>query len=161
MESTVNSVNEKEKKVVEGPRVSRVPIPMPELLSEHQQKMTTDKATYNADGSLASLASTYSLEDPRGGADIPETPVPCDDAWDDVNLLRKALKVNSRGYLATTAAVVIGACFLASVAVGTVLAMPVVVLVTTWKRVNKLLLRRTAKKEATSNLRVVPGSEGE
>lgn len=151
MESTVEREDEKVKKGFESPeylktREARIPIPMPELLSEHQQKMTTDKATYNADGSLASLASTYSLEDPRGGADIPETPVPRDDAWDDVNLLRKALKLNSHGYLATTAAAVIGACFLASVAAGTVLAMPVVVLVTTWKQVHKLILHRMAKK---------------
>ena len=84
-----------------------------------------------------------------------------DDAWDDVNLLRKALKVNSHGYLAMTAASVIGACFLASVAVGTVLAMPMVVLVTTWKQVHKLILHRMAKKEATSNLCAISGSKGE
>ena len=84
-----------------------------------------------------------------------------DDAWNDVNLLRKALKVNSHGYLATVAASVIGACFLASVAVGTVLAMPVVVLVTTWRQVHKLILHRMAKKAATSNLCVVPGGKGE
>lgn len=64
------------------------------------------------------------------------------DVWDEVNTFRKALTVNSRGYLATSAALVIGACFMVSLVVGAVLAMPVVALITTGDQVRKFLVRR-------------------
>lgn len=83
------------------------------------------------------------------------------DAWDDVNLLRKALIVNSRGYLATSAALLIGACFLVSIVVGVGLAMPVIALIAAYDQVHKFWTRRSTSKETVSNLSIITGGEGE
>jgi hypothetical protein len=90
-----------------------------------------------------------------------DNPHPGADAWDDVNLLRKALIVNSRGYLATSAALLIGACFLVSIVVGAGLAMPVIALIAAYDQVHKFIANRVASKKTVSDLRLVTGSEGE
>jgi hypothetical protein len=128
---------------------------------------TTDTAKYNADGSLASLSATYPVDSERDGTVISEDPptvaaIPVrTDIWDEMSALRKALKANSRGYLAQIAALTIGFCFFVSVLVGTVVAMPVIVLVSVWDQLRKFFTDRKATKEAASNLRVVQSGEGE
>jgi hypothetical protein len=152
---------------------------------------TTDTATYDADGRLASLSSTYPVDSERVGTGITETPPkkhgrltggavsaitePRADTWDEVNTFRKALKENARGYLAVSASVVVGTCFLVSILAGTILASPVIFVVSTYDHLHKFFTNRKRKKAATetaglvtekagpagSNLRVVRSSEGE
>ena len=106
----------------------------------------------------------------RVGTGITENPpMPSTDAWDEVNTLRRALKENSRGYLASTAAVVISCCFLVSIAVGSLLAMPVVMVVATYDSLQRFFKSRKAAQESTTGatiaaelgLRVVSSSEVE
>lgn len=143
---------------------------------------TTDTATYDADGRLASLSSTYPVDSERVGTGITENPptvsaipAPRADTWDEVNTFRKALKENARGYLAVSASVVVGTCFLVSILAGTILAMPVVFVVSTYDHLHKFFTNRSHKKAAAetaglvtekagpagSNLRVVRSSESE
>jgi hypothetical protein len=130
-------------------------------------EMTPVAAKYTADGSLASLSSTHPVDSERDGAVISEDPptVPAipvrTDIWDEMSALRKDLKANSRGYLAKTLALTIGFCCFVSVLVGTVLAMPVIVLVSVWDQLRKFFTDRKATKKVASDLRVVRGSEGE
>ena len=152
---------------------------------------TTDTATYAADGRLASLSSTYPVDSERVGTGITETPPkkhgrliggavsaitePRADTWDEVNTFRKALKENARGYLAVSASVVVGTCFLVSILAGTILASPVILVVSTYDHLHKFFTNRKRKKAAaetaglvtekagpaSSNLRVVRSSESE
>jgi hypothetical protein len=143
---------------------------------------TTDTATYAADGRLASLSSTYPVDSERVGTGITENPptvsaipVPRADTWDEVNTFRKALKENARGYLAVSASVVVGTCFLVSILAGTILASPVIFVVSTYDHLHKFFTNRKRKKAAaetaglvtekagpaSSNLRVVRSSESE
>ena len=75
------------------------------------------------------------------------------DVWDEMSALRKALKANSRGYIAKVVVLTIGFCFFVSVLAGTVLAMPVIVLVSVWDQLRKFFTERKATKEAAQ---VVP-----
>ena len=136
--------------------------------------MTEDKPKYNADGGLASL-STPNPPVLATNPTVSEIPVPVADTWDEVNKFRKALKENARGYLAVSASAVVGTCFLVSILAGTILAMPVVFIVSTYDHLHKFFTNRSRKKAATvkdnlvsvntgpadSNLRVVRSSEVE
>jgi hypothetical protein len=160
-------------KTVKTPTKNEV---QPIASAKSKVKMTTDTAKYNADGSLESLSATYPVDSGRNGTDISEDPPTVSaisatraDAWDEVNTLRRALKENSRGYLASTAAVVISCCFLVSIAVGSLLAMPVVMVVATYDSLQRFFNSRKAAKESTTGatiaaelgLRVVSSSEVE
>ncbi len=68
------------------------------------------------------------------------------DAWDEVNTFRKALTSNSHGYLATTAALVIGACFMVSLVVGAGLAMPVIAALSAYHNISKYRARLKLEK---------------
>ena len=95
------------------------------------------------------------------GCNPSTSPTPPEDVWDEVNMLRKTLKANSRGYLAHAVALIIGACFLISVVVGTGLAMPLVVVVAAYDHACKFFSKRKEEKKSTSVLSAVPGSEVE
>ena len=112
------------------------------------------EAKYNTDGTLASLS--IPMPPGYGGVEPPRR-----DAWDEVNTLRRALKENSRGYLASTAAVVISCCFLVSIAAGSLLAMPVVAVVATYDSLQRFFKGRKATKESKADSCVVPSGEGE
>ena len=134
--------------------------------------MTTDTAKYNADGSLASLSSTYPVDSARTGTDISEDPptvsaIPASrkDVWDEMSALRTALKANSRGYLAKALVLTIGFCCFVSVLAGTVLAMPVIAILAAYDQVRSFFAKRKEAKEAAARhasvLSAVPSSEVE
>ena len=131
--------------------------------------MTTDTAKYNADGSLASLSSTYPVDSARTGTDISEDPptvsaipAPRKDVWEEMSALRKALKASLHGgYLTKALVLTISSCCFVSVIIGAILAIPVIALVAAYDQVRSFFAKRKAAKEAASNLRVVQSGEVE